>query len=95
MIKGLLGKKIGMTQLFSDGESLPVTVVMAGPCFVVQRKTGEGEGYDSLQLGFIEKSKKRRTSQRQAILKREEQNPCTIYGSLTVKGLMSISKGSK
>ncbi|MCP3678114.1 MAG: 50S ribosomal protein L3 [Deltaproteobacteria bacterium] len=59
MIKGLLGKKIGMTQLFSDGESLPVTVVMAGPCFVVQRKTGEGEGYDSLQIGFIEKSKKR------------------------------------
>ena len=59
MIKGLLGKKIGMTQLFSDGESLPVTVVMAGPCFVVQRKTGEGEGYDSLQLGFIEKSKKK------------------------------------
>ena len=59
MIKGLLGKKIGMTQLFSDGESLPVTVVMAGPCFVVQRNTGGGEGYDSLQLGFIEKSKKK------------------------------------
>ncbi len=59
MIKGLLGKKVGMTQLFSDGESLPVTVVMAGPCFVVQKKTGAGDGYDSLQLGFIEKSKKR------------------------------------
>ena len=54
-----MGKKIGMTQLFSDGESLPVTVVMAGPCFVVQRKTGGGGGYDSLQLGFIEKSKKK------------------------------------
>lgn len=59
MIKGLLGKKIGMTQLFSDGESVPVTVVMAGPCFVVQKKTKSGDGYEALQLGFLEKSKKR------------------------------------
>ncbi|MFQ5329232.1 MAG: 50S ribosomal protein L3 [Thermodesulfobacteriota bacterium] len=58
-MKGLLGKKIGMTQLFSDGESVPVTVVMAGPCFVVQKKTKSGDGYEALQLGFLEKSKKR------------------------------------
>lgn len=48
-----------MTQLFSDGESVSVTVVMAGPCFVVQKKTKSGDGYEALQLGFLEKSKKR------------------------------------
>lgn len=59
MVKGLLGKKIGMTQLFSEGERVPVTVVMAGPCFVVQKKMKAKDGYGSLQLGFREKSAKR------------------------------------
>ena len=59
MVNGLLGKKIGMTQIFSDGESVPVTVVAAGPCFVVQKKTGDRDGYSALQFGFMEKSPKR------------------------------------
>jgi large subunit ribosomal protein L3 len=51
---GLLGKKIGMTQIFSeeDGSVLPVTLIEAGPCLVVQKKTVETDGYDALQLGF-------------------------------------------
>ena len=55
MKQGLLGKKIGMTQVFDkDGECVPVTVVRAGPCVVVQKKTKENDGYEAIQLGFEE-----------------------------------------
>ena len=55
MKKAILGKKIGMTQLFrADGTMIPVTVVEAGPCPVVQKKTVAKEGYDSVQFGFCE-----------------------------------------
>jgi len=53
MQKGLIGKKIGMTQLFDDnGNFIPVTVIEAGPCAVVQKKTQETDGYEAVQLGF-------------------------------------------
>jgi large subunit ribosomal protein L3 len=54
-MEGLLGKKVGMTQIFTeDGLAVPVTVIQAGPCLVVQRKGAAKEGYDSVQLGFVE-----------------------------------------
>ena len=60
MIKGLLGKKLGMTGYFSpQGEYLPVTVIEAGPCVVTQIKTLARDGYNALQLGFNEKKKSR------------------------------------
>jgi large subunit ribosomal protein L3 len=53
MPKGIIGKKIGMTQIFrEDGTLVPVTVVEAGPCVVVQKKEKESDGYDAVQLGF-------------------------------------------
>ncbi|MBQ8063325.1 MAG: 50S ribosomal protein L3, partial [Clostridia bacterium] len=53
MQKGLIGKKIGMTQLFDEvGNVIPVTVIEAGPCPVVQKKTVENDGYEAVQLGF-------------------------------------------
>ncbi len=53
MEKGLIGKKIGMTQLFDgSGNFIPVTVIEAGPCAVVQKKTAEKDGYEAVQLGF-------------------------------------------
>lgn len=53
MKKGIIGKKIGMTQIFSaDGKVIPVTVVEAGPCTVTQKKTIENDGYEALQVGF-------------------------------------------
>lgn len=53
MQKGLIGKKIGMTQLFDDnGNVIPVTVIEAGPCTVIQKKTPEVDGYSAVQLGF-------------------------------------------
>ena len=53
MQKGIIGKKIGMTQLFDEnGKVIPVTVVEAGPCTVVQKKTIENDGYEAIQVGF-------------------------------------------
>ena len=53
MQKGIIGKKIGMTQIFDEaGKFIPVTVVEAGPCVVVQKKTVENDGYNAVQLGF-------------------------------------------
>jgi len=56
MINGIIGKKVGMTQLFApDGTVTPVTVIKAGPCIVVQRKTSTGrDGYDAVQIGLVE-----------------------------------------
>lgn len=55
-MKTILGKKVGMTQVFTEnGESVPVTVIEAGPCVVVQKKISEQDGYNAVQLGFGEK----------------------------------------
>lgn len=55
MVTGIIGRKIGMTQLFSaDGTVTPATVIKAGPCVVVQRKTKTTDGYDSVQIGLVE-----------------------------------------
>ena len=59
MSPGILGKKIGMTQVFGkDGQVVPVTLLKAGPCVVVQRKTPTTDGYDAVQLGLVEFAKK-------------------------------------
>ncbi|KUO95179.1 50S ribosomal protein L3 [Ferroacidibacillus organovorans] len=58
MMKGILGRKLGMTQVFlEDGNVVPVTVVEAGPCVVLQVKTPETDGYESVQLGFADKKR--------------------------------------
>ncbi len=59
MVKGIIGKKIGMTQLFDEnGKVIPVTVIEAGPCTVVQKKTLESDGYEAVQVGYGEISQK-------------------------------------
>ena len=60
MVRGILGKKVGMTQIFDDsGRVVPVTVVEAGPCIVVQRKSQDSDGYEAVQLGLVERSPRR------------------------------------
>jgi len=55
MTTGILGKKLGMTQVFdSEGKVIPVTVIEAGPCTVIQRKTAANDGYDAVQIGFLQ-----------------------------------------
>ncbi|HPH98218.1 MAG TPA: 50S ribosomal protein L3 [Anaerolineaceae bacterium] len=62
-MKGLIGKKIGMTQIFDEnGVAVPVTLIEAGPCYVTQVRTVESEGYSAVQLGFDEIKPKRITS---------------------------------
>ena len=68
---GLLGKKIGMTSVFSaDGKSIPCTVIEVGPCVVTQVKTLDKDGYEALQLGFIEKKEKHTTKPMQGHFKK-------------------------
>ena len=60
MKKAIIGKKLGMTQIFlPDGRLVPVTVIQAGPCKVVQKKTVEKDGYEAVQFGFEEMNEKR------------------------------------
>jgi len=55
-MEGILGKKVGMTQVFGDhGAMIPVTVLEVGPCLVVQRKTADSDGYEAVQVGLVEK----------------------------------------
>ena len=62
MKKAILGKKIGMTQIFDEmGNVIPVTVIEAGPCVVAQKKTVETDGYDAIQLGFLDLTEKQTT----------------------------------
>ena len=62
MKKAIIGRKVGMTQIFDEaGKVVPVTVIEAGPCVVVQKKTADKEGYNSVQLGFDECSEKKLT----------------------------------
>lgn len=59
MTKGILGKKIGMTQVFTpDGNVVPVTVIEAGPCVVLQKKDAGNDGYEAIQIGFADKREK-------------------------------------
>src|SRR5699024_4595224 len=62
MKKAIIGRKVGMTQIFDEaGKVVPVTVIEAGPCIVVQKKTADKEGYDAVQLGFDECAAKKLT----------------------------------
>ena len=62
MKKGIIGRKIGMTQIFDEiGNVIPVTVIEAGPCVVAQKKTAENDGYEAVQLGFMDVKEKHMT----------------------------------
>lgn len=76
MSKGILGKKLGMTQVFTpEGEVIPVTVVEAGPCVVLQKKTVEVDGYESIQLGFDDKKESRANKPEQGHAKKANTTP--------------------
>ena len=78
-MKGLLGVKLGMTQVFDDaGVVTPVTLIQAGPCFVTQIKTEETDGYTAVQIGFGETKEKRLTNGQRGhlgLLKADEKHP--------------------
>ncbi len=76
MLQGIIGRKLGMTQLFSDdGDVVPVTAIEAGPCWIIQKKTKERDGYTAVQLGFGEKKVKRTTKPLQGHFQRTQVSP--------------------
>jgi len=73
MVKAIIGKKVGMTQIFDDnGKVVPVTVIEAGPCAIVQKKTSEKDGYDSVQLGFQDVKERKLTKPELGHLKKAD-----------------------
>lgn len=76
MAKGLIGKKLGMTQIFKeDGTVVPVTVIEAGPCVVTQKKTEEVDGYNAIQFGFEDKKEHRSNKPEKGHFKRAGVGP--------------------
>ena len=78
-MRGLIGKKIGMTRVFNSiGHSIPVTVLEVGPCYVTQIKTVKKDGYDAVQLGFLELKKKHATKPLLGHFKKNNVKPTRI-----------------
>ena len=97
MIAGLLGKKVGMTQLLeSDGTAVPVTVIQAGPCVVVQKKTKQKDGYDAVQLGFVEFVKPSRVNKPMTgHFKKSNVAPARFLREVPVQGDDAANAGDK
>ena len=92
MIGGLIGKKVGMTQIFDEnGRVIPVTVLEAGPCVVVQRKTSEKEGYEAIQLGLVEQKRRRANSPMTGHFKKAEVPPTRILREFSYQGTEEAS----
>ncbi len=95
MLKGLIGKKIGMTQIFDDtGRAIPVTIIEAGPCYVTQVRTPEKEGYSAVQLGFGEVKPKRITGGELGHLKKNNLPPLRIVREFRTKD-PQVNEGDK
>jgi len=95
MFKGLIGKKVGMSQIFDDqGVAVPVTVIEAGPCYVTQVRTIEKDQYTAVQLGYGEVSPKRLTGGELGHLKRENLPPLRFLKEFRVKKL-DVSPGDE
>jgi large subunit ribosomal protein L3 len=97
MINGLLGKKMGMTQLLQDdGTVVPVTVIQAGPCVVVQKKTKQTDGYDAVQLGFVEFVKPKRVNKAMTgHFKKANVAPARFTREVAVEGKEAPNPGDK
>jgi large subunit ribosomal protein L3 len=97
MISGLIGKKVGMTQILQeDGTMVPVTVIQAGPCVVMQKKTVEKDGYEAVQLGFVEFIKPKRVTKGMAgHFKKAGAAPVRMLREVQVEGEGSPKSGDK
>jgi large subunit ribosomal protein L3 len=95
MMKGLIGKKIGMTQIFDEnGLAVPVTLIEAGPCYVTQIRNPEKDGYNAVQLGFEEVKPKRLTGGQLGHLKNNELPPLRFLREFRVKE-PQVNEGDK
>jgi len=97
MVNGLIARKIGMTQLLQDdGIMVPVTIVQAGPCVVVQKKTALKDGYDAIQLGFVEFIKPKNVTKPMAgHFKKADAAPVRVLREMRTDGEAAMNPGDK
>lgn len=95
MLKGLIGKKVGMAQIFDTaGSAIPVTLIEAGPCYVTQIRKPENDGYSAVQLGFGEAKPKRLTGGQLGHLKRNNLPPLRFLREFRAKDLQ-VQEGDR
>ena len=95
MLKGLIGKKVGMTQIFNEaGSAVPVTLIEAGPCYVTQVRSVDQDGYTAVQLGFEEIKPKRLSGGQLGHLKRNNLPPLRFLREFRVKD-SEVNEGDK
>ncbi len=96
MNKAIIGRKVGMTQIFAeDGKVIPVTVVEAGPCPIVQVKTVETDGYSALKLGFIETSEKALNKPELGQFKKAGVKPCKVLKEVRLDAVEGYKVGDE
>ena len=94
MKKAIIGKKVGMTQIFSeDGKVIPVTVIEAGPCVVVQKKEADRDGYESVQLGYEEVAEKKLTKPELGHTKKAGVAPMKVLHEFRLEDAASMNVG--
>jgi large subunit ribosomal protein L3 len=96
-MQGIIGRKVGMTQVYAeDGRAIPVTVIQAGPCVVVQRKTKQKDGYEAVQLGLVEDRKVKKVTKPMAgHFKKADLPPCRVLREVRVEGKDEVKVGDK
>jgi large subunit ribosomal protein L3 len=95
-MKGIIGKKLGMAQIFDDaGRMVPVTIIEAGPCFVAQVRTKEKEGYSAVQLGFSETKTKRVSAGELGHLQKASLPPLRYLREFRVEDGQALKAGDK
>jgi large subunit ribosomal protein L3 len=96
-MEGIIGRKVGMTQVYAaDGRAIPVTVIQAGPCVVVQRKTRQKDGYEAVQIGLVEDRKVKKVTKAMAgHFKKADVPPCRVLRELHVEGKDEVKVGDK
>ena len=96
MNKAIIGRKAGMTQIFTpEGKVIPVTVIEAGPCHVVQIKTVEKDGYAALKLGFDEAKEKALTKPELGQFKKAGVKPCKVLKEVRIDGVENYAVGAE
>jgi large subunit ribosomal protein L3 len=97
MVEGIIGKKIGMSRIFDlEGNVIPVTILKAGPCTVIQKKTREKDGYEALQLGLIEEKPKKHPRKPEAGHFKESGTPAIrILREVKYMGPLEIKEGDQ
>ena len=94
-MQGIVGKKVGMTQIFENGKLVPVTVIQAGPNYVLQKKNVEKEGYNAIQVGFDEKREITVTKPLMGIFTKAGTKPLAYVTEFTVESVEGFELGQE